>query len=64
LEDVRGVAGHEFAGDIAATGPGAGTARTGKRVMGTTQGAFAQYGPQITRAESAGLSLVADEPAA
>ncbi|MEV7108729.1 quinone oxidoreductase family protein [Streptomyces atroolivaceus] len=37
------LAGYEFAGDIAAIGPGAETARVGDRVMGTTQGAFAQY---------------------
>ncbi|MFJ1646340.1 zinc-binding alcohol dehydrogenase family protein [Streptomyces sp. NPDC088258] len=36
-------AGYEFAGDIAATGPGVRNVRVGDRVMGTTQGAFAQY---------------------
>jgi len=37
------LAGYEFAGDIAATGPGVGSVHIGDRVMGTTQGAFAQY---------------------
>ncbi|MEU2728511.1 zinc-binding alcohol dehydrogenase family protein [Streptomyces griseoviridis] len=37
------LAGYEFAGDIAATGPGVRNVRIGDRVMGTTQGAFAQY---------------------
>ncbi|WP_326665342.1 quinone oxidoreductase family protein [Streptomyces sp. NBC_00385] len=37
------LAGYEFAGDIAATGPGADGVHIGDRVMGTTQGAFAQY---------------------
>ncbi|WP_211881241.1 quinone oxidoreductase family protein [Pseudarthrobacter albicanus] len=37
------LAGFEFAGEIAALGEGAGGVRLGERVMGTTQGAFAQY---------------------
>lgn len=37
------LAGYEFAGDITATGPGSENVRIGDRVMGTTQGAFAQY---------------------
>lgn len=37
------LAGYEFAGDIADTGPGADSVHIGDRVMGITQGAFAQY---------------------
>ncbi|MEU9951814.1 zinc-binding dehydrogenase, partial [Streptomyces sp. NPDC047939] len=37
------LAGYEFAGDIAATGPGADSVHIGDRVMGITMGAFAQY---------------------
>ncbi|MDT2005398.1 zinc-binding dehydrogenase [Rhodococcus opacus] len=37
------VAGFEFAGEVAALGPGADRVAVGERVMGTTPGAFAQY---------------------
>ena len=37
------LAGFEFAGEVAAIGPGADSVAIGQRVMGTTQGAFAQY---------------------
>ncbi|MFC0452852.1 quinone oxidoreductase family protein [Rhodococcus jostii] len=37
------VAGFEFAGEVVALGPGADRVAVGERIMGTTQGAFAQY---------------------
>jgi NADPH:quinone reductase-like Zn-dependent oxidoreductase len=41
--DQAYLAGYEFAGEVAAVGPDVTNVRVGNRVMGTTQGAFAQF---------------------